>query len=164
MSNCKPHMLQLIIELHDSPEKNPKVSPETSFFMLLTVIYDGHEKCFNAIKPIHSKKAAIHKLPSPTTKKKVMRFTSSMNVYSEIIDELNVSMNPLFDLIDDKLKTFWINVPETLSRQAKTSNTKDVTLTLPNTNHSVFITVGSSWIGRSFFLLQMEKKRKLDVF
>ena len=62
-------MFHLIEQLHlISPKHNLKLVPEKSFFMLLKVKFLGHEHGYNTIKPIHSKIAAIHKIPSPIGK------------------------------------------------------------------------------------------------
>ena len=67
LSNSKEHMFQLIEQLHlISTKHNLKLAPEKSFFMLLKVKFLVHEIGYNTIKPIHSKNAAIHKIPSPT--------------------------------------------------------------------------------------------------
>ena len=58
-------MFQLIEQFHIISKK---VAPEKYFFMLLTVKIRGHEIGYNTSKPIHSKIAPIHKLPSPTSK------------------------------------------------------------------------------------------------
>ena len=69
LSNSKEHMFQLIEQLHIvSTKNNLKLAPEKSFFMLLKVKFLGHEIGYNTIKPIRSKLAAIHKIPSPTGK------------------------------------------------------------------------------------------------
>ena len=62
-------MFQLIEQLHViSTKNNLKLAPEKSFFMLLKAKFRGHEFGYNTIKPIHSKIAAIHKIPSPSGK------------------------------------------------------------------------------------------------
>ena len=69
LSNSKEHMFQLIEQLHIvSTKNNLKLAPEKSFFMLLKVKFLGHEIVYKTIKPIRSKIAAIHKIPSPTGK------------------------------------------------------------------------------------------------
>ena len=75
LSNSKEHMFQLIEELHTiSTRNNLKLAPEESCFMLLKVKLFGHEIGYNTIKPIHSKIAAIHKIPSSNGKVDVMSF------------------------------------------------------------------------------------------
>ena len=73
LSDSEEHMFQLIEQLHIiSTKNNLELGPEKSFFMLLKVKYIGHEIGYNTIKPIHSKIAAIHKIPSPTGKVALM--------------------------------------------------------------------------------------------
>ena len=50
-------------------------------------------------------------------------------------------MKTLSDLLHDNNKFHWNDGLETLFQQIESSLTKDVTLTLPNTNLSFFITV-----------------------
>ena len=83
-SNSKPRMLQLIKQLHDIVKKqNLELAPEKCFscFMLLIANYLDHEIGFNTFKPIQSKKSAIHKFFSPTTKVELMRFIGSMKFH-----------------------------------------------------------------------------------
>ena len=69
MSNSKDHMFQVIEQLHIiSTEQKLKLAPGKSFFAVLKVIFLGHEIGYNTSKPIQSKVASIHKLPSPTAK------------------------------------------------------------------------------------------------
>ena len=62
-------MLQLIKRNHKIALKNLKLATEKSFFILRAVkTLLCHEIGFERIKPIQSKFAARHKIPSPTTK------------------------------------------------------------------------------------------------
>ena len=67
--NSKEDLFTLIEQLHlNSTKHELKLSPEKSFFMLLKVKFLGHEISYITTKPVHSKIAAIHKLPSPPGK------------------------------------------------------------------------------------------------
>ena len=75
LSDSKEHMFQLIEQLHViSTKNNLKLATQKSFFKLLKVNILGHEIGYNTMKPIHSKIAAIHKIPSPTGKGAPMSF------------------------------------------------------------------------------------------
>ena len=79
-------MFQLIEQLHIiSTKNNLKLATEKSFFMLLKVKFLGHEIGYNTIKPIHSKIAAIHKIPSPTGKVALMSFIGALNFYTKFM-------------------------------------------------------------------------------
>ena len=68
MLTSKPHLLQVILQLHDiALTENLKLAAQRSFFMLLTVKHFIHEICFNGIEQNQSTVAASHKHPSPTT-------------------------------------------------------------------------------------------------
>ena len=54
--------------------------------MLLTVKHLRHEIGLDTIKTIQSEIAAIHEIPSPTSKTDLMRFIGSINFYLEDID------------------------------------------------------------------------------
>ena len=109
--------------------------------MLLIVKYLSHETVFNTIKPVHSKLAAFQKILSPTTEIELMKFNGSMTSYFKIIDKLHFSMKALYDLLHDKKKFHKKNELETLFQQIITNFTKNVTPTLPNTNHPFFNTI-----------------------
>ena len=92
--------------------------------MFFIVKYFGHEIGFNTIKPINSRIAVIHKIPSPTTKIELMRFIGSMNFSFIFIDNLLVNMKPLSVLLPDNIKFLWNIELETLSQRIKVSITK----------------------------------------
>ena len=95
LSNAKEHMFQIIEQLHIiSTNNNPKLAPEKSFFMLLKVKLLGHEIGYNTTKPIHSKIAVIHKIPSPTGKVALMSFIGALNFYTNFIGTLHVNLKP----------------------------------------------------------------------
>ena len=71
-------------------------------------------------------------------------------------------MNPLYALVQYNIKFLWNIEQETLFQHIKTSNRKDVTLTMPNKNHPTFVTVDSSLIGIGCVLIQ--KKRKTSFY
>ena len=61
MSNSKPHMLQLIKNIHElTRRKHLEFFSEKPIFMFLTVKCSGQKIGFNTSKPIRSKIAAIH--------------------------------------------------------------------------------------------------------
>ena len=94
LSDSKEHMFQLIEQLHIiSTTNNLKLAPEKSFFMLLKVKFLGHEIGYNTIKPIHSKIAAIHKIPSPTGKVALMSFIGALNFYTKFIENYILTSN-----------------------------------------------------------------------
>ena len=53
--------------------------------MLLKVNFLGHEFGYNTMKPIHSKIAAFHKIPSPTGKVALMSFIGALIVPQEYL-------------------------------------------------------------------------------
>ena len=108
MSNCKPHILQLLKQLHDNANnENLKIVPAKTFFMLLTVKYLGNENGFSTTKPVQSKTPATQKIRSPTTKIELKSFVVSMNSFSKFSDEAFVNMKRLYDLLHDNFKFHW---------------------------------------------------------
>ena len=102
ISNSKEHMFQLIEQLHIiSTKNNLKLAPEKSFFMLLKVNFLRHEISYNKIKPIHSKIAAIHKIPSPTGNVALKSFIGALNFYSKFIEKLHVNLKPFYDIFHE---------------------------------------------------------------
>ena len=95
LSNSKEHMFQLIEQLHTiSTRNNLKLAPEKFFFMLLNVQFLGLEIGYNTIEPIHSKIAAIHKIPSPTGKVALMSFIGALNFYTKFFEKLHINLHP----------------------------------------------------------------------
>ena len=70
--------------------------------MHLKVNFFGHELGYNTIKPIHSKTAAIHKIPSPTGKVALMSFIGALNFYTKFIEKLHINLKLFYDLLHEK--------------------------------------------------------------
>ena len=141
LSNSKELMFQLIEQLHIISTKNNLKLPEKSFFMLLKVKFLGHEIGYNTIKPIHSKIAAIRKIPCPTGKVALSSFIGALNFYTKFIDKLHINLKPFYDLLHENTPWKWTDEHERLFQTLKTSLTSESELTLPNTNHPFFFTL-----------------------
>ena len=167
LSDSKEHMFQLIEQPHIITAKNnPKLAPEKSFFMLLKVKFLGHEIGYNTIKPIHSKIAAIHKIPSPTGKIALMSFIGALNFYTKFIEKLHINLKPFYDLLHENTPWKWTDehfLSQSLSQKLKLSLTSDTELTIPNTKHPFFITVDASLIGLGAVLFQLNEQNKMKV-
>ena len=88
-----PYQTQLIEHLHIISTKNDlKLAPQKSFLLLLKVKFLGHEISYNTIKPIYSKNADIHKIPSPTGKVALLSFIGALNFYTKFIDKLHFKL------------------------------------------------------------------------
>ena len=164
LSDSKEHMFQLIEQLHIiSTKNNLKLPPENSFFMLLKVKFLGHEIGYNTIKPIHSKIAAIHKIPSPTGKVALMSFIGARNFYTKFIEKLHINLKPFYDVIHENTPWKWTDEHESLFQKLKMSLTSETELTIPNTKHPFFITVDASLIGLGAVLFQLNEQNKMKV-
>ena len=164
LSDSKEHMFQLIEQLHIiSTKNNLKLAPEKSFFMLLKVKFLGHEIGYNTIKPIHSKIAAIHKIPSLTGKVALMSFIGALNFYTKFIEKLHINLKPFYDLLHENTPWKWTDEHESLFQKLKMSLTSDTELTIPNKKHPYFITVDASLIGLGAVLFQLNEQNKMKV-
>ena len=164
LSDSKEHMFQLIKQLHIiSTKNNLKLAPEKSFFMLLKVKFLGHEIGYNTIKPIHSKIAAIHKIPSPTGEVALMSFIGALNFYTKFIEKLHINLKPFYDLLHENTPWKWTDEHENLFQKLEMSLTSETELTLPDTKHSIFITVDASLIGLGAVLFQLNEQNKMKV-
>ena len=107
LSNSKEHMFKLIEQLHViSTKNNLKLAPEKSFFMLLKVKFLGPEIGYNTIKPVHSKIAAIHEIPSPTGKVALMSFIGALNFYTKLIEKFHFTFKPFYDLLHEHVPSY----------------------------------------------------------
>ena len=84
-----------------------------------------------------------------------------MNFYSIYIEELQFKMNLVSAFFHSNLTFQWNIELENLFKLFKTI-TRDVTLVYPNTNHPIFNTVETSFIGKDRVLFQMNNKGQLD--
>ena len=164
LSHSKEHMFHLIEQLQIfSTKHNLKLAPEKSFFMLLKDKFLGQEIGYNTIKPIHSKIAAIHKIPSPTGKVALMSFIGALNFYTKHIEKLHINSKPFYDLLHENTPWKWTDEHETLFHKLKKSLTAETELTIPNTKHPFFITVDGSHIGLGAVLFQLNEDKKMKV-
>ena len=164
LSDSKEHIFQLIEQLNIlSTKNNLKLAPEKSLFMLPKVKFLGHEIGYNTIKPIHSKIAAIHKIPSPTGKVALMSFIGALNFYTKCIEKLHTNLKPFYDLLHENTPWKWTDEHERLFQKLKMSLTSETEITIPNTKHPVFITVDVSPIGLGAVLFQLNDQNKMKV-
>ena len=112
--------------------------------MIFKVNFLGHEIGYNTFKRIHSKIAAIHKVPSPTGKVALMSFIGALNFYIKFIEKLHINLKPFYDLLHENDPWKWTDEHETFFQKLKTSLTSDTELTIPNTKHLFFNTVDTS--------------------
>ena len=80
--------------------------------MLLKVKFLGHEIGYKTYKPIHSKIAAIHKIPSPTGKVALMSFIGALNFYTKFIENLYSNLKPFYDLLHENTPWKWTDEHE----------------------------------------------------
>ena len=164
LSDSKEHMFQLIEQLHNiSTKNNLKLAPEKSFFMLLKVNFLGHEIGYKTIKPIHSKIAAIHKIPSLTGKVALMSFIGALNFYTKFIEKLHTNLKPFYDLLHANTPWKRTDEHESLFQKLKMSLTSETEHTIPNTKHPFFITVDASLIGLGAVLFRLNEQNKMKV-
>ena len=165
LSNSKEHMFQLIKQLHIiSTKNNLKFALEKSFFMLLKVKFLGHEIGYNTIKPIHSKIAALNKIPPPTGKVALMSFIGALNFYKKLKDKLHINLKPFYDLLHENTPCKWIDEHKRLFQTIKTSFTSDTELPISNTKHPFFITVDASLnIGLGAVIFQLNEQNQMKV-
>ena len=131
--------------------------------MLLKVKFLGHEIGYNTMKPIHSKIAAIQKIPSPIGKVALMSFIGALNFYTKIIEKLHINLKPFYDLLHENNPWKWTDEHESLFQKLKMSLTSETELTIPNTKHPFFITVDASLIGLGAVLFQLNEQNKMKV-
>ena len=164
LSDSKEHMFQLIEQLHIiSTKNNLKLAAEKFVSMLLKVKCLGHEIGYNTIKPIHSKIAAIHKIPSPTGKVALMSFIGALNFYIKFIEKLHINLKPFYGLLHENTPWRWTDEHESLFQKLKMSLTSETELTIPNTKRPFFITVDASLIGLGAVLFQLKEQNKMKV-
>ena len=141
LSNSKENMFQLIEQLHNiTTRNNLKVAPQKSFFMLLEGNFPGHEIGYNTNKPIQSKNAAYHKIPSSTRKIALTSFIGALNFYTEVIEKLHFNLKPFYNLLHENTPWTWTDEHKILFQKLKMSLTSETELTIPNTKHPFFIT------------------------
>ena len=164
LSDSKDHMFQIIEQLRFiSTKHNLKLAPEKSFFMLLKVKFLGQEIGYNTMKPILSKIADYHKIPSPTGKVALMSFIGALNFYTKFIEKLHFNLKPFYNLLHENTPWKWTDEHESLFQKLKMSLTSETELTIPNTKHPFFITVDASLIGLGAVLFQLNEQNKMKV-
>ena len=87
-----------------------------------------------------------------------MQFLGSVNLYSKFIEKLHTNFKALYTLLQDDVKFQWTAQLEKIFQDGKNSMTADTELTIPNTKHPFFITVGLGAV-----LFQMNEENKMKV-
>ena len=164
LSNSKEHMFHLMEQLHRiSTKHNLKLAPEKSFFILLKVKFLGHEIDNNTNEPIHSKIAAIHKIPSPIGTVALMSFIGALNFYTKFNENLHIFLKPFHDLLHQNTTWKWTEEHETFFQKPKKFLTSDTELTILNTKHPFFLTVDASLIGLGAGFFQLNELNRMKV-
>ena len=112
-----------------------------------------YEIGYNTIKPIYSKIAAIHKIPSPSGKVVPMSSIGALNFYTKFIEKHYI-LKPFYDLLHENNPWKWTDEHERLFQKLKMSLISETELTLPNTKRPFLITVDASLIGLGAVLFQ----------
>ena len=130
--------------------------------MLRKVKILGHRIGYNTIKPVHSKIAAIHEIPSPKGKLALISFIGALNFHTKIVEKLHINLKPFHDLLQENTPWKWTDEHEALFQKQKTSLRSETELTTPNTKHQIFFTVDASLseLGAVLFQLIEENKMK----
>ena len=82
-------------------------------------LYNQSEIGYNTIKPIHSKIAAIHKIPSATGEVALMGFIGAQNFSTKFIERLHINLKPFYDLLHENTPWKWTDEHETLLQKLK---------------------------------------------
>ena len=81
----------------------------------------------------------------------LLRIICSRNFRSGFLGKLHVNMKPFYDPFHDKVELHWKHEPEPFFMHLETSDTKDVSLTLPYIKCPNFIFVKASCIDKRAF-------------
>ena len=87
-----------------------------------------------------------------------MQFLGSVNFYSKLIEKLHIDLKPLYTLLHDDVNFQWTPELEKIFQDVKNKMTAETELTIPNTKHPFFITVGLGAV-----LFQMNEENKMRV-
>ena len=69
----------------------------------------------------------------------------------------------MYTLLHDDIKFQWTPELEKIFQNVKNAMTADTELTIPNTTHPFFITIGASLVGLGAVLFQMNEENKMKV-
>ena len=89
-----------------------------------------------------------------------MSFIGALNTYTKVVEKLNISLKPFYDLFYENTPWNWTDENETLFHKLKKPLTSETERTKPNTKHSFFITVDASFIGLGAVLFQLNEEKK----
>ena len=115
------------------------------------------------MKPIHSKIAAIHKLPSFTGKVARMSFIGAHNFYTKYNKNLHINHKQSYDLLHENNSWNWTPELELLFTKLKSTLTSDTKLTIPNTKLAFCLTVDASLITLGAVLFQFNEDNKMKM-
>ena len=152
-------MIELIEQLRKTCQKILKLLLK-NLFTYYSTYFLGHEIGNQTIKPFHSTVDGIRKLKTSSSKRELMCFLGSMNFYSEFIQNLHISLEPFYTLLQDDVSFKW--TPE-IFESNKLSLKKYAELAIPNSSKPFYITVDASLIGLGAVLFQPNSNDKMQV-
>ena len=100
--------------------------------MLLKVKFFGHEIGYITIKPIHSKVAATHKIPSPTGEVAPITFIKALNVLHQIHKKIHINLKQFYHHLHDTTPWNWTDEHERLFQTLKTSLKQNLQFQIQN--------------------------------
>ena len=92
-----------------------------------------------------------------------MSFIGALNFYTKFIGKLHINLKPYYDLLHENTPWKRTDEHESLFQKLEMSLTSETELTIPNTKHSLFITVDASLTGLGAVLFQLNEQNKIKV-
>ena len=156
LSNSTEHMFQLHIITSKNNLKLALIKLRFSCFLRFKFL--GQEIGHNTIKPIHSKIAAIHKIPSPTGKIALMSFIGALNFYTKVSEKLHINLKPF--------TIFYMKMPhgngQTITKLFS-NNSKSLSLLKQNLQNQIQNIRFSLQQTLRAVLFQLNKENKIEV-
>ena len=85
----------------------------------MSVIFLGYVVGLGQVKPVVAKVEAINLIPTPCTRKQLMRFIGMIGYYRKFCNNLAQVLAPLTDLLSDKVKFVWTDSAKLLLLQLR---------------------------------------------
>lgn len=125
-------------------------------FARATVVYLGRVVGQGSVRPVRAKVCAIDDIPTPTTKKELMRFLGMVGYYRCFCRNFSTVVAPLTDLLKGKTKYVWSPVCQQSFERVKALISNAPVLVAPRWDREFCLEVDASMVGAGAVLLQKD--------
>ena len=132
------------------------VNPAKCEFAHATVMYLGHVVGQGQVRPVQAKVLAVEQFPTPTTKRKLMRFLGMVGYYRRFCKNFSSVVAPLIDLLKTIVKYMWSPICQQAFQNVKALLCNAPVLAAPRVDKPFKLQVDASHVRAGAVLMQTD--------